>query len=78
MIIMRGVPGSGKTTIVKYLVEKFETNCVCSADNYFMRNGTYVYERSKIKHAHEYCQRKGKSQFEVGKKHKLQEIENDK
>lgn len=59
MVIMRGVPGCGKSTIVKHLMKVFDTNCVCSADQYFMKNGTYNYDRSKIKDAHQYCHDKG-------------------
>lgn len=61
MVVMRGVPGAGKSTIVNYLANKLDTNCICSADLFFMKNGRYEYDRSKIGQAHEFCHQKGTS-----------------
>ncbi|KAF6041623.1 CNP [Bugula neritina] len=58
MIIMRGVPGTGKSTIVNYLMESLSTDCLCSADNFFIRNGKYVFDKTQIKQAHTFCQQK--------------------
>ena len=62
MFILRGLPGSGKSTIVKKLREVYGGNdtssfVVCSADHYFMRDdGSYKFEETKLKKAHLYCQ----------------------
>lgn len=50
LYIIRGIPGSGKSTYAK----KF--GCVVfEADQYFMHNGKYEYDQRKIKSAHLWC-----------------------
>lgn len=58
--IMRGVPGSGKSTIalsLAYGKEEIYDSCgkVVSADDFFMRNGKYEYSPKDIGTAHSYC-----------------------
>lgn len=51
LYLLRGLPGSGKTTIAKELGgDHFE------ADMFFMQDGEYVFDGSKIKLAHAWCQ----------------------
>jgi predicted kinase len=51
LYIVRGVPGSGKSTFAKTLGgTHFET------DNYFMVDGEYKFDFTKIKEAHNWCQ----------------------
>ena len=57
VIITIGCPGSGKSTRVKDIVSKNKNVVVCSADNFFMKNGVYEWNPSKIRNAHEYCQK---------------------
>ena len=51
MFIMRGLPGSGKSTIVKLIVKKYERNvAVCSADDHFLQeDGTYLFKQVRNK-----------------------------
>ena len=50
LYIVRGVPGSGKSTFAKTLGgTHFET------DNYFMIDGEYKFDFTKIKEAHNWC-----------------------
>jgi len=51
LFLLRGVPGSGKSTLAKSL-----GGIHMEADQYFMENGEYKFDASKIKNAHEYCQ----------------------
>ena len=52
LYIVRGVPGSGKTTLAKQL-----TSNVFEADHYFYDNdGNYNFIPSEIKEAHKECQ----------------------
>lgn len=50
LLIIRGLPGSGKTTLAKTL-----TQSVFAADDYFMVDGRYEYDRTRIKLAHDQC-----------------------
>ena len=63
MFIMRGLPGSGKSTVVKSIKSIYGNDdsgefVICSADQYFMKNETYQFDISKLKDAHSYCQNK--------------------
>lgn len=51
LFLVRGIPGSGKSTFAKELDGiHFET------DNYFMVDGEYNFDSSKLKEAHQWCQ----------------------
>src|SRR5574337_327661 len=52
VIIMRGVPGSGKSTHAQKL-----GGTIVSADNWFMKNGSYQFDASQLGQAHGACQR---------------------
>ena len=55
LILLRGLPGSGKSTVAKMLVNK--DYCHKEADMFFVdREGNYKFEPSKIKDAHAWCQ----------------------
>lgn len=53
LYIVRGLPGSGKSTFAKALVG--HDFLVCEADKYFMVNGEYKFDVTKLKEAHESC-----------------------
>lgn len=65
LILVRGLPGSGKTTLVKRElpgIAHFE------ADAYFTDSaGNYVFDGSKLKEAHEWCYRKTAETLKQGK-----------
>ena len=56
LYIVRGIPGSGKSTFAKRLVG--EDFLVCEADKYFIdkKTGEYNFDVTKIKEAHKFCQ----------------------
>lgn len=66
MFVMRGLPGSGKSTIVSKLKEVYGENdlndfVICSADQYFLQNdGSYKFDSTNLKEAHLYCQNKAR------------------
>ena len=54
MIIIRGLQGSGKSTVAKL----FGTKAICCADDYFMHYGKYKWYGAGLPHAHAWCIRK--------------------
>lgn len=53
LIIIRGLPGSGKTTMAK---EQFPDHILCEADQFFTTpEGEFQYDRTKVKDAHKFC-----------------------
>jgi predicted kinase len=50
LYIIRGLPGSGKTTLAREL-----NACVCEADDYFMDQDDYIFDATKLSQAHEWC-----------------------
>jgi predicted kinase len=53
LYIVRGIPGSGKSTFANNLVGS--DFLVCEADKYFMVDGEYKFDATKLKQAHEFC-----------------------
>jgi predicted kinase len=59
LILLRGLPGSGKTTLAKIILQLRSTDEpeVLSADDYFEdKEGDYNFDATKLKEAHNYCQ----------------------
>jgi predicted kinase len=55
LIILRGLPGSGKTSFAKYMF----SNNVFEADQYFYdSDGNYNFDASKLHEAHLHCQKR--------------------
>lgn len=66
LVLIRGLPGSGKSTIAKALhkagFEWFE------ADTYHLNDdGDYCFDRANAKAAHEWCQQETRNALENGK-----------
>lgn len=61
LILLRGLPGSGKSTLA---------NLICNqhieADMFFMQDGEYKFDPSKIKEAHKWCQDKTEAWMQKG------------
>jgi predicted kinase len=51
VLILRGLPGSGKSSFAK----GFSGATVCSADDFFIVNGQYKYDPSLFEEAHSRC-----------------------
>ena len=59
LILLRGLPGSGKTTLANtiLLIKCTTESNVLSADDFFINDrGDYEFDVNKIKEAHNYCQ----------------------
>lgn len=55
MFIIRGVPGSGKTTLAEEMARNFPDSEIVCADDYFMVHGEYRFNPKELKQAHEFC-----------------------
>ena len=53
LIIVRGIPGSGKSTVAEMLGK-----AICCADDFYMHDGEYKWVAEDIGKAHGWCQRK--------------------
>jgi len=54
--IIRGLPGSGKSTFAKKFADIAKILHV-EADQYFMTDGVYQFDKDKLHQAHLYCQK---------------------
>lgn len=64
LILVRGVPGSGKSTFAK---KNFPDFPVIEADDYFYQDGEYKFDPSKISDAHKDCQYRTRKLLEAGR-----------
>lgn len=69
LILLRGLPGSGKSTFAKSL-----GGIHIEADQYFIVKGEYKFDASQLKNAHNYCQ----SQTRAWMSHSGEQISTDK
>ena len=53
LVILRGLPGSGKSTFAYKL-----SRAVCTADDFVTRNGEYKWSQDAMPAAHAWCLRK--------------------
>lgn len=51
VIIMRGIPGSGKSTLARQLAGS--TGKIHSTDDYFMKDGKYVFDPNALRRNHQ-------------------------
>lgn len=57
LVIFRGPSGSGKSTAARVWCQK-NVGLQFEADEFFMQNGTYAFDASKLGQAHADCQRR--------------------
>lgn len=63
LYIIRGLPGTGKSTLGKTLAG----NLSFAADDFFMVDDKYVFDPTKLKEAHEQCQSFVRQALELGR-----------
>lgn len=65
LVIIRGLPGSGKTTMAK---EQFPDHLLCEADQFFTdEEGNFKFDNARIREAHEFCHNKANDALNIGK-----------
>jgi predicted kinase len=57
IIILQGVPGSGKSTFARHLRKLIDRSIIVSADYFFIRDGVYQFDASLLGQAHRQCLR---------------------
>lgn len=71
LILVRGLPGSGKTTFsnkIKTFLESNGVDCVhLETDQYFMIGDEYVFDKTKLGENHKRCQKDTKKHLLNGK-----------
>ncbi|XP_016084546.1 NEDD4-binding protein 2 [Sinocyclocheilus grahami] len=66
LVLLRGAPGSGKTTLANAMLVQNPGGVVLSTDDYFTRNGQYHFEPNLLGEAHEWNHQRAKEAFEKG------------
>ncbi|XP_025964631.1 NEDD4-binding protein 2-like 1 isoform X1 [Dromaius novaehollandiae] len=61
LVLLRGLPGSGKSTLARQLKRDYPSAVVLSTDDFFNRNGVYVFEHDFLEDAHEWNQARDKA-----------------
>ena len=58
LILIRGLPGSGKSTLAKEMIDGVQSLKLkhLETDAYFMKEGVYQFNPTKLKLAHLWCQ----------------------
>lgn len=64
LIIVRGLPGSGKTTFSEMLTKRMQDCVHLESDQYFMKDGEYKFDINKLHQAHKTCQQNVKRYME--------------
>ena len=63
LLLIRGLPGSGKTTKAQALADY----TLVEANQFFMKNGRYQFAPELLSRAHEWCQRRTKEILQEGR-----------
>ncbi|KAL1282451.1 hypothetical protein QQF64_001254 [Cirrhinus molitorella] len=66
LVLLRGAPGSGKTTLANAMLAQNPGGVVLSTDDYFTQNGQYYFEPNLLGEAHEWNHQRAKEAFERG------------
>ncbi|XP_048389163.1 NEDD4-binding protein 2-like 1 isoform X1 [Stegostoma tigrinum] len=62
LYLLRGLPGSGKTTLARNLKHQFRDAVILSTDDYFIReDGSYLFQKYLLDEAHEWNRGRAKS-----------------
>lgn len=67
LILMRGLPGSGKSTMARELLSTGPSGLILSTDDYFAHRDGYRYEAGLLGAAHEWNQKRAKDAMHDGR-----------
>ncbi|XP_063257880.1 NEDD4-binding protein 2 [Prinia subflava] len=66
LVLLRGVPGSGKSYLARTLLEDNPGGIILSTDDYFYKHGQYHYDPDCLGEAHDWNRKRAKEAFEMG------------
>ena len=71
LIIVRGVPGCGKSTFAEYIsligdLDSIKRSTICCADDFVMKDGQYKFNQKAIGIAHKVCHSKCEKAMAAG------------
>ncbi|NXG55742.1 N42L1 protein, partial [Hemiprocne comata] len=67
LVLLRGLPGAGKSTLARQLKRDFPSAVVLSTDDFFIENGVYVFEPDFLEDAHKWNQKRARKAMKNGK-----------
>ncbi|NXB35737.1 N4BP2 protein, partial [Eulacestoma nigropectus] len=65
LVLLRGVPGSGKSYLARNLLEDNPGGIILSTDDYFYKHGQYHYDPDCLGEAHDWNKKRAKEAFEM-------------
>ncbi|NXD89791.1 N4BP2 protein, partial [Chaetorhynchus papuensis] len=65
LVLLRGVPGSGKSYLARNLLEDNPGGIILSTDDYFYKHGQYHYDPDCLGEAHDWNRKRAKEAFEM-------------
>ncbi|XP_012499929.1 PREDICTED: NEDD4-binding protein 2 [Propithecus coquereli] len=65
LVLLRGLPGSGKSFLARTLQEDNPSGVILSTDDYFYINGQYQFDVKYLGEAHEWNQNRGKTKHQI-------------
>ncbi|XP_074947737.1 NEDD4-binding protein 2 isoform X1 [Phalacrocorax aristotelis] len=65
LVLLRGVPGSGKSYLARTLLEDNPGGIILSTDDYFYKHGQYHYDPNRLGEAHDWNRKRAKEAFEM-------------
>ncbi|NXY70598.1 N4BP2 protein, partial [Glareola pratincola] len=65
LVLLRGVPGSGKSYLARTLLEDNPGGIILSTDDYFYKDGQYHYNPDCLGEAHDWTRKRAKEAFEM-------------
>ena len=66
LVILRGLPGAGKSTFAEEIVKNGFKWCNFEADSFFMKDGGYSFDKTKLNLAHLHCKRNTEDALKQG------------
>nr|XP_030141274.3 NEDD4-binding protein 2-like 1 [Taeniopygia guttata] len=67
LVLLRGLPGAGKSTLARQLKRDHPSAVVLSTDDFFVENGVYIFEPDFLEDAHKWNQKRARKAMKNGK-----------